>query len=114
MSTEPEDQPGETTWLDARCEVSFAELAQVSGLTQDELRELVEYGALVPRNPQESQWTFSGEVVVTVQMASRLRASFELDTSALALALAYLEQIRALETELRALRAQFPRRIPGR
>ena len=114
MNTEPEDKPGEITWLDAHCEVSFAELAQVSGLTQAELRELVEYGALVPTDPLEARWTFSGEVVVTVQTASRLRASFDLDTSALALALGYLERIRALEAELRALRAQLPHRIPGR
>ncbi len=114
MSTEPEEKPGDISWLDAHCEVTFTELAQVSGLTQDELRELVEYGALVPINPQDTHWTFSAEYVVTVQTASRLRASFDLDTGALALALAYLERIRALETELRALRAQFPRRISGR
>jgi chaperone modulatory protein CbpM len=113
MGAEPENHSGETVLLDAHCEISLAELARMSGLAEDELRELVEYGALAPLDPRDAQWTFSGEVVVTVQTASRLRASFDLDTSALALALGYLQRIRALETELRALRAQFPRRVPG-
>jgi chaperone modulatory protein CbpM len=108
MSTER----AEAVWLDAHCEVSFAELARLSGLTGAELRELVEYGALVPNNPRESQWTFSGECVVTVRTAQRLRESFDLDPNALSLALGFLERIRVLEAELRALRAQLPHRAP--
>jgi hypothetical protein len=102
----------ETVWLDAHCEVSLAELAQSSGLTQGELRELVEYGVLVPSNPREAQWTFSGECVATVQTAHRLREGFDLDPNALSLALGFLERIRALEAELRELRAQLPHGIP--
>jgi chaperone modulatory protein CbpM len=101
-----------TVWLDAHCEVSLAELARLSGLAEAELRELVEYGALSPNNPQEAQWTFSGECVVTVRTAYRLRESFDLDPNALSLALGFLERIRALEAELRALRAQLPHRVP--
>lgn len=71
----------------------------------------MEYGALVPNNPREAQWTFSGECVVAVQTAHRLRESFGLDPNALSLALGFLERIRALEAELRALRAQLPRRV---
>jgi hypothetical protein len=101
----------ETTWLDAHCEVTLAELASLSSLAVDELRELVEYGALAPNDPREAQWTFSGECVATARAAHRLRASFDLDPSALSLAVALLERIRTLETELRALRAQLPRRV---
>jgi hypothetical protein len=49
--------------------------------------------------------------VVTARAAQRLRASFDLDPNALSLALSLLERIRTLETELRALRAQLPRRV---
>jgi len=101
----------ETIWLDAHCEVSLAELASLSGLAEDELRELVEYGALAPNDPRGAQWTFSGECVVTARAAQRLRASFDLDPNALSLAVGLLERIRALETDLRALRAQLPRRV---
>ncbi len=102
----------ETVWLDARCEVSLAELAQLSGFSETELREFVEYGTLVPNDPREAQWTFSGECVVTVRTAYRLRESFDLDPNALSLALGFLERIRALEAELRSLRAQVPQRVP--
>ena len=102
----------ETTWLDADCEVSFAELARLSGLTEAELRELVEYGAFAPNDPREAQWTFSGECVVTARTAQRLRGSFDLDPNALSLVVGLLERIRSLEAELRALRAQLPRRVP--
>jgi len=102
----------EITWLDAHCEVSLAELASLSGLAEAELRELVEYGALAPNDPRGAQWTFSGECVVTARAAQRLREDFDLDPNALSLALGFLERIRALEIEVRALRAQSPRRVP--
>jgi hypothetical protein len=102
----------EAVWLDARHEFSLAELVQCSGLTETELRELVDYGALVPNNPQGAQWTFSGDIVVTVQTAGRLRADLELEPQALALALTLMQRIRELEAQIGDLRAQFPRRLP--
>ena len=99
----------ETAWLDAHCEVSLEEIARLSGLAEAELRELVDYGALAPNDPGGAQWTFSGECVVTARAARRLRTSFDLDPSALSLAVGFLERIRELEAELRALRAQLPR-----
>jgi chaperone modulatory protein CbpM len=101
-------QPTET-WLDARCEVSLEELARLSGLAEPELRELIEYGALAPNDPRSERWVFSGECVVAARTARRLRESFDLDSSALSLALGFLERIRTLEEELRSLRAQLPR-----
>jgi chaperone modulatory protein CbpM len=104
MSAKPTE-----TWLDAHFEVSFEELTRLSGLPEGELRELVEYGVLAPNDPGRAQWTFSGECVVTARAARRLRESFELEPEALSLVLGFLQRIRALEEELRALRAQLPR-----
>jgi chaperone modulatory protein CbpM len=102
----------EAVWLDARHEFSIAELVHCSGLSEAELRELVDYGALVPTNPQQAEWTFSGDIVVTVQAAGRLRADLELDPQALALALTLIKRIRELEAQIGNLRAQLPRRFP--
>ena len=102
----------DAVWLDARHEFSLAELVQCSGLSEAELRELVDYGALVPNNPQGAQWTFSGDIVVAVQTAGRLRADLELDVQALALAFTLMQRIRELEAQIGELRAQFPRRLP--
>lgn len=107
-----EFQQTDAVWLDDRLEFSFAELARFSGLSNAELRELVDYGALVPNNPQEAEWTFSGDIVVTVRAAGRLRADLELDPQALALALTLISRIRELEAQIGNLRAQLPRRFP--
>jgi chaperone modulatory protein CbpM len=97
-------------WLDERHEISFSELAESSGLSDAELRELVDYGALVPTNLRSVQWTFSGDCVVAVRTACRLRNDFELDPQALAITLKFIVRIRELEAQLRDLRAQFPHR----
>jgi chaperone modulatory protein CbpM len=103
-------EQADAAWLDARHECSIAELVRCSGLSEAELRELVDYGALVPNNPQGAEWIFSGDVVVTVQTAGRLRADLELEPQALALALTLIGRIRELEAQLGDLRAQLPRR----
>lgn len=102
----------DATWLDEGLQFSCAELARHCGLSEAELRELVDYGALVPSNPQEREWTFSGEMLLTVRAAGRLRADLELDAHALALTLTLINRIRDLEAQLRSLRAQLPRRQP--
>ena len=102
----------DAVWLDAHHEFSIADLEHCSGLSEAELRELVDYGALAPTNPQGAEWTFSGDIVVTVQAAGRLRADLELDPQALALALTLINRIRELEAQIGNLRAQLPRRFP--
>ena len=96
----------ESIWLDRSQVVSIHELVNVSGLSEDEVHELVDGGALVPINPDAGAWTFSADCVVTVRKASRLRDDLELDAHAMVLALTLLEQIRSLESELSQLRAQ--------
>jgi chaperone modulatory protein CbpM len=66
---------------------------------------------LAPTDPQGAEWTFGGQVVVTIQAAARLRDDLELDPQTLALALTLIGRIHDLETQLRNLRAQLPRRV---
>ena len=102
----------DAAWLDDGVELSFAELTRFCGLSETVLRELVDYGALEPINPQEAEWRFSGDIVLAVRAAGRLRADLELEPQALALALTLINRIRELEAQLRDLRAQLPRRFP--
>jgi chaperone modulatory protein CbpM len=95
-------------WLSEHAEVSVEELAELSGLSPELLRELVDYGALIPTNIQSAQWTFTAECVVAVRTVSRLREDFDLDVNALSVALMLIERIHGLEAQLQALRSQFP------
>jgi chaperone modulatory protein CbpM len=96
-------------WLHTRHQVTIVELAEFSGFREPELRELVEYGALAPVDPQASEWRFAADWVAELRAAARLREDLELETPAVALALSLLRRIDRMEDEMRALRAQLVR-----
>ncbi|HEX8009378.1 MAG TPA: chaperone modulator CbpM [Casimicrobiaceae bacterium] len=101
----------ELVWLDEHRELTLAELADLSGLSEAELHELEACGAIAPLDPSAATRTFGAECIVAARTAFRLRHDFELDAQGLAVALALLDRVRSLEAELRDLRAQLPRRI---
>jgi hypothetical protein len=97
----------DATYLDAIAEVTWTQLVSASGLPEGELRELVRYGALVPRDSAAPTWTFEARWLVVAKAASRIRHDFELDPYGVSVVLGYVERIERLEAELRALRAQL-------
>ena len=98
----------EVDWLDARETVSMAELSRVCGLTEAELGELMEYGALAPLDRQPPERLFSSECIGPLRRAARLRRDFDLDLFAVALLLDYLHRIDALERQVKSLQAHVP------
>ena len=102
-------KPVEAVWLAEDNEFSFPELVELSGLSEAELHELVDYGAITPVDPDSPQWVFKGRCLITVRAAYRLRASFDLDPHGIALVVSLLDRIHGLEEELGSLRAQLPR-----
>ena len=101
----------ETLWLDERGSITLIELSECSGLTEPELRELVDIGALEPLDADAPQWSFGSRCIVAARAACRLRDDFELNTSGLAVALSLLERIEELESEVQRVRARLPRPI---
>jgi hypothetical protein len=95
------------TRLDTVAEISWTQMVTASGLSESELAELVRYGALVPRDPQSSSWTFEAHWLIVARRASRLRRDFDLDPYGVSVLLSFLDRIESLEAELRALRAQL-------
>ncbi|HEX4942883.1 MAG TPA: chaperone modulator CbpM [Usitatibacteraceae bacterium] len=94
-------------WLDARRQVSLDELAECSGISVEVLRELVEYGALSPADPEAGEWVFWADCVVSVRTAARVCHDLELETPVLALVLSYVEHIERLEAQVRELSARL-------
>ncbi len=93
--------------LDTVTEVTWTQIVSASGLPEVEVRELVRYGALIPRDPDAAIWTFEARWLVVARTVSHLRHDFELDAHGLSVVLSYVERIDALEAELRRLRAQL-------
>ena len=98
----------EESWLYERYELSLSQLCELSGLSEAELRGLVDCGAIAPADPLAREWTFSSDRLVVARSAFRLRRDFELDSQGLALAVTLLERVRDLEEQLRDLRARLP------
>lgn len=92
--------------LDDTGAVSLSQMIEQSGLSEEELRALVDCGALEPRDVHASTWTFSARYLVTARTARRLRDDFALDDpDAVALVAQFARRIEELEHELRRLRA---------
>jgi chaperone modulatory protein CbpM len=101
----------EAIWLDERGSVTLVELSECSGLTESELRDLVELGALEPIDSDAAQWSFAARCISSARTACRLRTDFELDTHGLALVLTLLERVQELESALQRLDARLPRTL---
>ena len=104
MSLEPE-----VLWLDEQRVVSLAEIVELSGLSQEEVLELVHGGAIPVREMRGTLYTFSAQVIGVARTASRLRDELELDMAGLGVALRLLDRVRSLEEEIARLRALLPR-----
>jgi hypothetical protein len=89
-------------------EFSLAELAQQSGASEAELRELVAYGAVTPNDPDALTWVFNGRYLPTIHAARRLGVSFALDPKGVALVVSLLDRIVEQDALLGSLRAQMP------
>lgn len=94
----------EAIWLDDQGVCQIEQLAELSGLSPEEIADLVEVGVLEPVDRQAQPLSFTLRHIVTVKTAKRLREDFQLDRSGLAVALTLLRRIHALEAEIRMLR----------
>jgi len=93
--------------LDERVTLTLDQMVEMSELPVEDLRALVDYGALAPVDPAASSWTFTASWVVVARTAGRLRRDFELDAHSLSVVLRYVQRVEALEAELRALHARM-------
>ena len=87
-------------WLNDTAVCSIDHLVEVSGLSLDDISNLVEDGVIAPADASNPGASFHSVHVLTVRQARRLRDDFELDRNGLALALTLLRRIESLEQAL--------------
>jgi chaperone modulatory protein CbpM len=80
-------------------------LAEVSGLSIEEIEDLVTIGVIAPSAMSAQSRIFRLCHVLVVKKARRLRDDFHLDHHGVALALTLLQHIEELRSEVRALRS---------
>jgi chaperone modulatory protein CbpM len=98
----------EVYWLDEHPWLSLVELAELSGLSAAELQGLADFGAIVAVDLAAEPLQFRADCLPLTRAAGRLRQDFELDIAGLAVALALLDRVHELETQVRRLNARMP------
>jgi len=93
-------QVTDAVWLNDTAVCSIEHLVEVSGLSRDDIRNLVEDGVMAPADASDPGAGFHLVHVLTARQARRLRDDFELDRNGLALALTLLRRIESLEQAL--------------
>lgn len=99
----------ESVWLNTSDICSLEHIAEVSGLSQEDILDLVNTGVLPPTNQDRGNYFFYTECVVIAHRARRLRDDFELDTQGLAVAMRLLRRVDELEAELANLKNRLLR-----
>jgi len=97
----------EWVWVNDHDECSASQLIAASGLTKEEIDELVATGVIVPVDHSAESYSFQIRFINTAKKARRLRDDFELDLHGIALAMTLMQRIDALVTQLDALNAQL-------
>ena len=95
----------------AKITVTFTitEFCLHTGLSEEELNEIVGLGMIEPRQPQREKWLFDDSAVTIVHRAVRLRKELELDWPGIAVALTLMDDIAHLKQENRLLRQRLSR-----
>lgn len=101
--------PPEGAVADTSGHVDAQELAQLCQLSVEDLRELVDYGALQPLPGSETgRQVFSTACIPALLQGARLRRDFDCDLFTVALLLDGFHRVARLEAEVRSLRARLP------
>lgn len=102
-----ESHEDESILLSENAQLSLKLLAELSGLTQQELQLLIDNGALIPNQTSEisglNTLNFNSHYLISIRKLYRLKQDFELDANSLSLTLIFLERVRILELQLHHL-----------
>jgi chaperone modulatory protein CbpM len=100
---------GESMMAKMAVTFTITEFCLHTGVSEEDLREIVGLGVIEPRQPQTEVWLFDDSAVMIVHRAMRLRRELELDWPGIAVALTLLDENARLTRENRLLQQQLAR-----
>lgn len=106
---EPRVKHGESIMAKMAVTFTITEFCLHTGVSEEDLREIVGPGVIEPRQPQTEVWLFDDSAVMIVHRAMRLRRELELDWPGIAVALTLLDENARLTRENRLLQQQLAR-----
>lgn len=88
---------------------TVSEFCLHTGVSEEELREIVGLGVIEPTRIQAERWIFDDRAVTVVHRALRLRRELALDWPGIAVTLTLLEENERLKQENRLLMQRLSR-----
>jgi chaperone modulatory protein CbpM len=87
--------------VEEEMELTLIELCDACDAPQEQIMVWVLEGVLEPRGQQPQEWRFGGAALQRARLALRLTRDLEINPAGVALALDLLDEIAALETQLK-------------
>ncbi len=102
-----EREAADALFIEEHVAYTMSEVVTLTGLPSDELRVLVESGALAPVDASAPQWSFSSWSLEIARRATRVRDEFALDDPhAIAIVVRFEQRLNELQHQLAVLRAR--------
>jgi 2-polyprenyl-3-methyl-5-hydroxy-6-metoxy-1,4-benzoquinol methylase len=86
---------------------TFSELAKVCELSDQEMHELIEYGAINSEDSKENELFYPAEKLKILQSACKQRRDYDLDLFSVVICMQYLEHIADLERQIESLQIVY-------
>ena len=79
--------------------LTLEELCEISHLSTDQIKDLIEYDVITPQGRMPKEWLFDLHAIKRLQRALRLRRDFDLNLEGIAILLDVLEEVEQLRRE---------------
>jgi chaperone modulatory protein CbpM len=87
-------------------------LSSLCNISPEEVRELVDYGAIKPMNSTTLEIQFSVDYIKPLQSACQIRQDYDFDLFSVVIFLGFLNRIEELETKVQHLLATAHNEFP--
>jgi 2-polyprenyl-3-methyl-5-hydroxy-6-metoxy-1,4-benzoquinol methylase len=88
---------------------TFSEVAKVCELNDQEMQELIDYGAINAEDSDKNNFLYSAQNLKNLQSACKQRRDYDLDLFSVVICVQYLEHIADLERQIESLQAVSPK-----